>query len=88
MIQPWFVRHSSVKRGHPWSVALVLALLVGWAWALDVSSQTRAPREPAVEPEPVVVTATAAPTPLGRTTAPVTVISREQIEAHGVRASF
>ena len=47
----------------------------------DTLGQGRAPSEKALELEPVVVTATLAPTPLGRTTAPVTVISREQITA-------
>src|SRR5712691_6352762 len=64
-----------------WSGPLGLAFILGWGWAADTLGQGRAPTEKALELEPVVVTATVAPTPLGRTTAPVTVISREQIEA-------
>jgi TonB-dependent Receptor Plug Domain len=59
-----------------------------WGWhlswgggAADTLGQGRVPTEKALELEPMVVTATVAPTPLGRTTAPVTVISREQIAA-------
>ena len=53
----------------------------GVGWAADTLGQGRATTEQALELEPVVVTAIVAPTPLGRTTAPVTVISREQIAA-------
>ena len=60
---------------------LGLTFILGWGWAADTLGQGRAPAEKALELEPVVVTATVAPTPLGRTTAPVTVISREQIAA-------
>jgi len=62
-----------------WYGPLGLAFIVGWGWAADTLGQGRAPTEKALELEPVVVTATVAPTPLGRTTAPVTIISREQI---------
>ena len=72
------------KRGQRWYVGLVLGCIVGWGWAMDTGAQTRGPGEPAVALEPVVVTATVAPTPLGRTTAAVTVISREQIAAQQV----
>jgi len=58
-----------------------LACILGCGWATDALSQGRTSGDKALELEPVVVTATVAPTPLGRTTAPVTVISREQIEA-------
>jgi hypothetical protein len=60
---------------------LGLAFILGWGWAADTLGQGRAPTEKALKLEPVVVTATVAPTPLGRTTAPVTVIAREQIAA-------
>jgi hypothetical protein len=53
----------------------------GVGWAADTLSQGRATTAQALELEPVVVTAIVAPTPLGRTTAPVTVIFREQIAA-------
>jgi vitamin B12 transporter len=62
-----------------WYGQLGLAFILGWA--TNTLSQGQAPIEKALELEPVVVTATVAPTPLGRTTAPVTVISREQIAA-------
>ncbi len=64
-----------------WSGPLGLAFILGWGWTADTLGQGRVPIEKAVELEPVVVTATVAPTPLGRTTAPVTVISHEQIAA-------
>lgn len=52
------------------------------ATSTDVFCQTKSPEgEEAIELEPVVVTATATPTTLGNTTASVTVITREQIEA-------
>jgi outer membrane cobalamin receptor len=62
-----------------WSGPLGLAFFLGWGWAADTLGQGRASTEKALELEPVVVTATVAPTPLGQTTAPVTIISREQI---------
>ena len=64
-----------------WSGPLGLAFILGWGWSAAALGQGRVPLEQAVELEPVVVTATVAPTPLGRTTAPVTVISHEQIAA-------
>ena len=64
-----------------WYGPLGLAFILGWGWAADTLGQGRAPTEQALELEPIVVTATVAPTPLGRTTAPVTVISREEIAA-------
>ena len=64
-----------------WYGPLGLAFILGWGWAADTLGQGRAPTEKALELEPVIVTATVAPTPLDRTTAPVTVISREQIAA-------
>src|SRR4029453_4356138 len=74
----------SMGRGQRWSVGLALGLIVGVVWDTDTHSQSRTPTEKALEMEPVVVRATMVPTPLGRTTAPVTVISREQIEAQHV----
>jgi len=65
-----------------WYGPLGLAFILGWGWAADTLGQGRAPTEQALELEPIVVTATVAPTPLGRTTAPVTVISREEIAAN------
>ena len=62
-----------------WYGPLGLAFILGWA--ADTLGQSRAPTEKVLELEPVVVTATAAPTPLSQTTAPVTSISREQIAA-------
>jgi hypothetical protein len=62
-----------------WYGPLGLACILGWA--ADTLSQGRATTAQALELEPVVVTAIVAPTPLGRTTAPVTVIFREQIAA-------
>ncbi len=63
-----------------WYGRLGLACILGCGWATDALSQGRTSGDKVLELEPVVVTATVAPTPLGRTTAPVTVISREQIE--------
>ena len=67
---------SGFGRGH-WGWRLSW----GGGWTADTLGQGRVPLEQAVELEPVVGTATVAPTPLGRTTAPVTVISHEQIAA-------
>ncbi len=64
-----------------WYGQLGLACILAWGWAADTLGQGRTPSEKALALEPVIVTATVAPTPLGRTTAPVTVISREQIAA-------
>src|SRR4029453_10984642 len=58
----------------------------GLGWAVDIQSESRVPTEKVLEMEPVVVTATVVPTPLSRTTAPVTVISREQIETQQVES--
>ena len=84
--QHYCIRNGRVGRGQRWSVGLVLGLILGVGWATDTQSQGRAATEKAVEMEPVVVTATVVPTPLSRTTAPVTVISREQIEAQQVES--
>jgi vitamin B12 transporter len=84
--QHYCIRKGRVGRGQCWSVALVLGLILGVGWAPDTQSQGRAPTEKVLEMEPVVVTATVAPTSLGHTTAPVTVISREQIEAQQVES--
>jgi hypothetical protein len=73
-----------MRRGQRWYVSLMLGFILGWA--VDIQSQSRVPTEKVHEMEPVVVTATVAPTSLGRTTAPVTVISREQIEAQQVES--
>jgi len=68
---------------HIWHcyMGIALALILGHGWGVDAVGQATAPTEKALAMEPVVVTATVVPTPLGRTTAPVTVISREQIAA-------
>ena len=64
-----------------WYGPLGLAFILVLGWNADTLGQGRTPSEKALALEPVIVTATVAPTPLGRTTAPVTVISREQIAA-------
>ena len=64
-----------------WYGQLGLAFVLGWGWAADTLGQGRAPAEKPLALEPVIVTATVAPTPLDQTTAPVTIISREQIAA-------
>jgi vitamin B12 transporter len=84
--QHYSTRRDRVWRGQRWSVGLVLGLILGVGWATDTQSQGRAATEKVLEMEPVVVTATVVPTPLSRTTAPVTVISREQIEAQQVES--
>src|SRR5262245_52159596 len=80
------LRRERVGRGQSWSVGIMLGLVLGVGWVTDIQGQGRAPTEKALEMEPVVVTATVVPTPLSRTTAPVTVISREQIEAQQVES--
>ena len=74
------------RRGPRWCVGLGFACMLAWGWAVDTSGQARVSGENPLAMEPVVVTATVAPTPLGRTTAPVTVISREEIEAQQVES--
>src|SRR5262249_36536289 len=73
-----------MRRGQRWYVSLMLGFILGWA--VDIQSQSRVPTEKVREMEPVVITATVAPTSLDRMTAPVTVISREQIEAQQVES--
>ena len=50
-----------------------LAFILGCGWAADILGQGRTSIDQTLELEPVVVTATVAPTALGRTTAPVAV---------------
>src|SRR5262245_11887033 len=85
----WLARLT--RAGRDWGVryayvGLALALLLSPGRVGEAVGQDRASTEPALTMEPVVVTATVAPTPLGRTTAPVTVISREQIAAQQVES--
>lgn len=66
---------------------LVLWLLLGlaWGWATHAAGQSApSTAEQPLQLDPVVVTATVAPTPLRHATANVTVISRQQIEAQRV----
>lgn len=74
------VRRGYGKRGLAWCILLGL----GWFWSVPAAGQ---PTEKApIQLEPVIVSATVTPTPLGRTSASVTVITREQIEAQQARS--
>src|SRR5438552_3766778 len=86
IVPHWSVQSGRGRRGRRWYIGFGIAVILGWGWAVDSSGQTMAPGENTLAMEPVVVTVTVAPTPLGRTTAPVTVISREQIEAQQVES--
>ena len=57
----------------------LLALGCAWVWVTPVVGQP--PEQEPLALDPVVVTATVAPTPLSQASASVTVIDREQIEA-------
>lgn len=71
-------RHRLLRGRLVWWLAFGCA----WAWVPPVVSQP-AEKEPFAL-DPVVVTATVAPTPLSQATASITVIHREQIEAQKV----
>ena len=68
-------------KSRPWMILLlIVALELGSATRVPGQNSTTTERPPS-NLEPVVVTATVVPTPLSQTTASVTVISRQQIEA-------
>src|SRR5262245_12925617 len=79
VVQEKLAQDARRQRVWAWYGQLGLAFILGWA--TDSLGQGRTPSEQALELEPVVVTATVAPPPLSRTTAPVTVSSHEQIAA-------
>src|SRR5687768_13354936 len=60
-------------------VCVWLMLGLGWLWVAPATGQPTQKR--VIQLDPVVVSATVAPTLLERTSASVTVITREQIEA-------
>jgi vitamin B12 transporter len=60
-----------------------MMLGLGCLWSAPAAGQST--EQPVVEFDPVIVSATVLPTPLGQTSASVTVITREQIEEQQVR---
>lgn len=81
--------HARVHWLQRWGkkLLLVVVLGLGWGWVPNAVGQSMiATERAALAFDPVVVTATVAPTSLRRTSASVTVMSREQIEAQKVRS--
>lgn len=69
-----------------WGPGLVWGTLLGPAWLWSTLAIGQSAEQAVPQLEPVVVSATVVPTPLGQTSASVTVITREQIEAQQARS--